>query len=97
MKKALVNPHGNIMQIATAEFPVHSGFVWVDVPDDTTTRDTFVNGAVVKEPAPDAPADQSNSDMLYPQLRAVLIAAGAMAGKTPAEAKAAYKTAFDSL
>ena len=47
MKKALT--HGErIVQIADAEFPVHSELKWVDVPDDTTSWDTFVNGAVVK-------------------------------------------------
>ena len=47
MKKALT--HGQrIVQIADVEFPVHLELVWVDVPNDTTNWDTFVNGAVVK-------------------------------------------------
>jgi len=32
-------------------FPVHKNLVWVTVPDDTTTEDTYVNSAVVKRPA----------------------------------------------
>lgn len=47
MKKAAVQG-AVIIQIADVEFPVHSGYQWVDVPDGTTTRDTFVDGAVVK-------------------------------------------------
>ena len=30
------------------EFLVHEDLVWVDVPDDTTDTDTWVDGAVVK-------------------------------------------------
>lgn len=41
-----------ICELAVTEFPVHSELVWVDVADDTTTQDTYENGAVVKYVAP---------------------------------------------
>ena len=54
MKKALT--HGErIVQIAAAEFPVHPNLVWVDVTDDTTANDTYVDGAVVKFIYPELP------------------------------------------
>ena len=42
-----------ICELAVAEFPVHDGLTWVDVADDTTTQDTYVDGAVVKYQYPD--------------------------------------------
>ena len=36
-----------ICELAVAEFPVHSDLVWVEVADDTTTQDTYVDGVVV--------------------------------------------------
>ena len=52
MKKALVQGT-RICEFGTP-FPVHSDLKWVDVADDTTERDTFVDGAVVKysDPVP---------------------------------------------
>jgi len=45
--KALI--HGErICQIEKKEFPVAPPLTWVDVPDDTTTWDSYVNGKVVK-------------------------------------------------
>jgi len=45
--KALI--HGErICQIEEKEFPVSPSLKWVDVPDDTTTWDTYVKGKVVK-------------------------------------------------
>ncbi len=41
-----------ICDVVTTEFPVHSDLVWVDVADDTTTQDTYVDGAVVKYTEP---------------------------------------------
>ena len=49
MKKALILLDGRIAEVCETEFPVHPDLVWVDVPDDTTTRDTFVGGVVIKE------------------------------------------------
>lgn len=47
MKKALV--HGSqICEVRDDTFPVAPGLIWVDVPDDTTTEDTYINGAVAK-------------------------------------------------
>jgi hypothetical protein len=49
MKKALTDGT-RICQIVAdgAEFEVHSSLAWVDVADDTTTKDTWVDDAVVK-------------------------------------------------
>ena len=52
MKKALVH-ETRICEFGTP-FPVHEDLKWVDVADDTTEQDTYVDGAVVKyvEPVP---------------------------------------------
>ena len=50
MKKALVQGT-RICEFGTP-FPVHSDLKWVDVADDTTERDTYVDGKVVKYVAP---------------------------------------------
>ncbi len=49
MKKALTDG-SRICEIVndSAEFEVHSSLVWVDVADDTTCKDTWVDDAVVK-------------------------------------------------
>ena len=48
MKKALIDGT-RICQIVAdgAEFEVHSSLVWADVADNTKTKDTWVDGAVV--------------------------------------------------
>jgi len=46
MKKALVH-ETRICEFGTP-FPVHESLTWVDVADDTTQQDTYVDGAVVK-------------------------------------------------
>ena len=51
MKRALIQGT-RICEIADADFPVAEGLIWVDVADDTTTQDTYENGAVVKYVAP---------------------------------------------
>jgi hypothetical protein len=51
MKRALIQGT-RICEIADADFPVAEGLTWVDVADDTTTQDTYENGAVVKYAAP---------------------------------------------
>jgi hypothetical protein len=51
MKRALIQGT-RICEIADASFPVAEGLTWVDVADDTTTQDTYVDGAVVKYAAP---------------------------------------------
>lgn len=52
MKRALIHLQepGRICDIVDIgqEFEVHSNFQWVDVPDDTTSADTYVDGEVVK-------------------------------------------------
>ena len=50
MKKALVQGT-RICEFGTP-FPVHEDLEWVDVADDTTTQDTYVDGEVVKYVAP---------------------------------------------
>ena len=50
MKKALIQGT-RICEFGTP-FPVHEDLLWVDVPDDTTDQDTYVDGAVVKYVAP---------------------------------------------
>ena len=49
--KALIQAT-RIIELSVAEFPVHSDLQWVDVADDTTTQDTYVNDAVVKYTEP---------------------------------------------
>ena len=46
MKKALVHKT-RICEFGTP-FPVHESLTWVDVADDTTEKDTYVDDAVVK-------------------------------------------------
>ena len=50
MKKALIQGT-RICEFGTP-FPVHKDLLWVEVADDTTEQDTYVNGAVVKYVAP---------------------------------------------
>ena len=50
MKKALVQGT-RICEFGTP-FPVHEDLKWVDVADNTTTQDTYVDGSVVKYVAP---------------------------------------------
>jgi hypothetical protein len=47
MKKALTNKT-QILEVCDTEFPAHPDLIWVDVADDTTASDTYVDGAVVK-------------------------------------------------
>lgn len=54
MKFALIH-EGRVLEFAAnaeACFPVAPELVWHEVADDTTTRDTFADGAVVKYVAP---------------------------------------------
>ena len=46
-KKALIQGT-RICQIEDTTFEVHSDLKWVDVADNTTTQDTYSDGAVVK-------------------------------------------------
>lgn len=54
MKFALVHDAAIVQFVGSAAecFPVADPLTWQDVPDDTTTRDTYVNGAVLKAPVP---------------------------------------------
>ncbi len=51
MKRALIQGT-RICEVADVSFPVAPDLQWVDVADDTTTQDTYENGAVVKYAAP---------------------------------------------
>lgn len=87
--KALTDPSGRIYQIEAEGFPVAEPLVWVDVPADTTTDDTWDGAAVVKyqPPAPLPPAvPELISDRQFFQALAL---AGAI---TREEAIAAVKT-----
>jgi len=57
MKSALIEGERICEFVATAadQFPVAPPLHWVEVPDDTTTQDTYVNGAVVKYVPPEKP------------------------------------------
>jgi hypothetical protein len=47
--KALIDTRFNrICELAEQEFPVAPDLIWVDVPEDTTVNDTYVDGEVVK-------------------------------------------------
>jgi hypothetical protein len=53
MKRALlhIQEPGRICEVVDLgqEFEVHENFIWVDVPDDTTTADTYnENGTITK-------------------------------------------------
>jgi hypothetical protein len=52
MKRALLhsNEPGRICDIVEVgqEFEVHADFEWIDVPDDTTTLDKYVDGEIIK-------------------------------------------------
>jgi len=50
-KKALIQ-NTRICEFADTPFEVHEDLKWVDVADDTTTQDTYVDGSVVKYVAP---------------------------------------------
>lgn len=98
MKKALVNvAFGHILEVRADTFPVAAGLEWKDVPDDTTTYDSWLNGALVKAPSSSPTTDLSNSDNLNKVQKAILIACAAMSGKTAAQAKTAFKAAWDAL
>jgi len=56
MKKALIQGK-RICEVRNDEFPVHPDLVWVDVADDTTELDTYVNGKVVSYVAPELTMD----------------------------------------
>jgi hypothetical protein len=51
MKRALIQGT-RICEVANVSFPVAPDLKWVDVADDTTTQDTYENGAVVKYAPP---------------------------------------------
>ena len=97
MKKALIKDT-RICEVTAAEFPVHPSLQWVDVPDDTTDRDTYVNGTVVKYVPPVQPVvDQAEIDNLQKQMKALALVMAQWNGKTVPQLKAAFKAAWDSL
>jgi hypothetical protein len=75
-----------------------------DIPIDTGNRDWIEylkwvsdgNAALPDDPVP-TPPDLSDTNNLDKLIKAAVLAAAAMAGKTPGQARAAFKTAWDSL
>jgi hypothetical protein len=53
MKQALI--HDSRICEFNTPFPVHADLKWVEVADDTTVEDTYVDGSVVKKPEPPTP------------------------------------------
>ena len=97
MKKALIKDT-RICEVTAAEFPVHPSLQWVDVPDDTTDRDTYVNGTVVKYvPAVELAIDQGDLDQIHKQLKALALVMAQWNGKTVPQLKAAFRAAMESL
>lgn len=71
MKKALINYGLNkILHVVLPADVYHNPYPdpalgWVDVADDTTERDSYVSGAVVKQVLPQAvPADSQETSLL---------------------------------
>lgn len=74
MKKALIQ-NGNVVQVSTASFPVHSSLEWVDVADDVTTEWTWSGAAAVAPvPVDNAPGQkaQALSDAKEKAIEAIL-------------------------
>lgn len=76
---------GEMLMDLPEDFNLEGGGKWKRLPD----------GSYVA--VPPAAVDQGDADRLNKQLKAVLLAAAAMAGKTPAQARAAYRAAVDAL
>lgn len=70
MKYALTHGTRICQFVPTSEecFPVASALKWVQVADDVTDADTFVNNAVVKAPPPPAPPPPPTLDDVYDQV-----------------------------
>ena len=83
-----------ICDVVTTEFPVHSDLVWVEVADDTTTQDTYVDGAVVKYTEPSLTWDD-----IRQQRNALLAASDWMANSdvTMSDAWTTYRQALRNL
>jgi hypothetical protein len=77
--------------ISSAHQQIQPGYA-EEALDDTTSADlqAYLQGATTKP-------DLSDPETLDKALKAVLFAAGGMAGKTPAQSRAAFKTAWEAL
>ena len=99
MRKALIDPRAKLVcQIEDVVFPVAPPMVWIDCPDATKAGDGF-DGVTFTKPVPQDfnDPDLSNIDKASKVVKAVMLAAAAMSGKTPIEARAAYLVAWNSL
>lgn len=101
MKKALIEPgpRGRVCAVVDTEFPVAPTFRWIDCPDNTPVESEYKNGVfsapVAEETTPDPDFGDFNSNTKM--VKALLLASASMAGKTPAQARAAFRAAWDSL
>ena len=58
MKRALIDPNGNIAQIEPLDFPVAPPFFWVDCPDGCTPESWCYDPAIGCAPAQPTRAEQ---------------------------------------
>ena len=69
----------------------------MDAPDDVTTRHIW-DGTQFVAPLPIPPLlNQSDLDNAMKREKAIVLAAAILSGRTSAEAKVAFKQAWDSL
>lgn len=55
MKRALIDPNGNIAQVEPLDFPVAAPFFWTDCPDSCLPYDWLWDGSTVLPPLPPTP------------------------------------------
>ena len=55
MKRALIDPNGNIAQVEPLDFPVAAPFFWTDCPDGCLPYDWFWDGSTVRPSLPPTP------------------------------------------
>lgn len=60
---ALIDEDNNIVDISATEFPITSGLSWIVCADDTTTRDSIVDGKVVKYVPAEETTQQKINDL----------------------------------
>lgn len=97
MKKALIDG-ARICQLSAETFPVAKPLQWVDVPDETTERDKYIDGAVVAHVQPPASQiDHGDMDALQKQMKAVLLCVAQVGGLTNAQIKTMFKNKMDAL
>lgn len=98
-KKALIDQTGLLLSFGFTDFRPRGGERIVNVPEDFNKepgrwRLTGVDWVAVPLPPP---ADMGDIDKQPKSIRALMKAATELAGKTEAEAKAAFRRAWESL